>query len=81
MRENWRFFTVSARDAAQHERPPAPPQKRWPGRGESVYAGIPRQGKRVDNMAEEKEPVTIKKYANRRLYNTGTSAYVTLEDR
>jgi len=32
-------------------------------------------------MAEEKkEPVTIKKYANRRLYNTGTSAYVTLED-
>jgi polyhydroxyalkanoate synthesis repressor PhaR len=25
-------------------------------------------------------PVEIKKYANRRLYNTGTSAYVTLED-
>jgi len=25
-------------------------------------------------------PVTIKKYANRRLYNTGTSSYVTLED-
>ena len=32
------------------------------------------------HMAEEKEPVTIKKYANRRLYNTGTSTYVTLED-
>jgi len=31
-------------------------------------------------MAESKEPVTIKKYANRRLYNTGTSTYVTLED-
>ncbi|MFN3656120.1 MAG: polyhydroxyalkanoate synthesis repressor PhaR [Pseudolabrys sp.] len=31
-------------------------------------------------MAEEKEPITIKKYANRRLYNTGTSTYVTLED-
>jgi polyhydroxyalkanoate synthesis repressor PhaR len=31
-------------------------------------------------MAEAKEPVTIKKYANRRLYNTGTSTYVTLED-
>jgi polyhydroxyalkanoate synthesis repressor PhaR len=30
-------------------------------------------------MAKE-EPVTIKKYANRRLYNTGTSTYVTLED-
>jgi polyhydroxyalkanoate synthesis repressor PhaR len=27
-----------------------------------------------------KEPVIIKKYANRRLYNTGTSTYVTLED-
>src|ERR1700744_2240656 len=26
------------------------------------------------------ESVTIKKYANRRLYNTGTSTYVTLED-
>jgi len=31
-------------------------------------------------MAQEKEPITIKKYANRRLYNTGTSTYVTLED-
>ncbi|HEU4660076.1 MAG TPA: polyhydroxyalkanoate synthesis repressor PhaR [Pseudolabrys sp.] len=31
-------------------------------------------------MAEAEEPVTIKKYANRRLYNTGTSTYVTLED-
>ena len=30
--------------------------------------------------ATEKQPVTIKKYANRRLYNTGTSSYVTLED-
>jgi polyhydroxyalkanoate synthesis repressor PhaR len=31
-------------------------------------------------MANPSEPVTIKKYANRRLYNTGTSSYVTLED-
>jgi polyhydroxyalkanoate synthesis repressor PhaR len=31
-------------------------------------------------MAKDKEPTTIKKYANRRLYNTGTSTYVTLED-
>ena len=31
-------------------------------------------------MSESKEPVTIKKYANRRLYNTGASTYVTLED-
>jgi polyhydroxyalkanoate synthesis repressor PhaR len=32
------------------------------------------------NMAKSEEPITIKKYANRRLYNTGTSTYVTLED-
>jgi polyhydroxyalkanoate synthesis repressor PhaR len=32
------------------------------------------------DMAKSDEPVTIKKYANRRLYNTGTSTYVTLED-
>jgi polyhydroxyalkanoate synthesis repressor PhaR len=31
-------------------------------------------------MSKTQEPVTIKKYANRRLYNTGTSTYVTLED-
>ena len=31
-------------------------------------------------MSKSKDPVTIKKYANRRLYNTGTSSYVTLED-
>lgn len=34
------------------------------------------------SMAEatSKPPTTIKKYANRRLYHTGTSSYVTLED-
>ncbi|MEE1610544.1 polyhydroxyalkanoate synthesis repressor PhaR [Microvirga sp. CF3016] len=31
-------------------------------------------------MATDKQPTVIKKYANRRLYHTGTSAYVTLED-
>src|SRR5258707_6534385 len=30
-------------------------------------------------MAKTDQPTTIKKYANRRLYNTGTSTYVTLE--
>ena len=34
----------------------------------------------TDTTTKTAEPVTIKKYANRRLYNTGTSAYVTLED-
>jgi len=31
-------------------------------------------------MSKSDKPITIKKYANRRLYNTGTSTYVTLED-
>jgi len=31
-------------------------------------------------MAKSEHPITIKKYANRRLYNTETSTYVTLED-
>src|SRR6202171_4255713 len=31
------------------------------------------------DMAEPEEPVTVKKYANRRHYNAGTSTYVTLE--
>jgi polyhydroxyalkanoate synthesis repressor PhaR len=29
---------------------------------------------------EHNSPIVIKKYANRRLYNTATSSYVTLED-
>ncbi|HRK25549.1 MAG TPA: polyhydroxyalkanoate synthesis regulator DNA-binding domain-containing protein, partial [Beijerinckiaceae bacterium] len=31
-------------------------------------------------MAHDKTAHVIKKYANRRLYHTGTSAYVTLDD-
>ena len=31
-------------------------------------------------MAKNEGPTVIKKYANRRLYNTGTSSYVTLDD-
>src|ERR1700726_1819274 len=30
--------------------------------------------------AANSKPVVVKKYANRRLYNTATSSYVTLED-
>jgi polyhydroxyalkanoate synthesis repressor PhaR len=32
-----------------------------------------------DKSAKNGEPITIKKYANRRLYNTATSSYVTLD--
>src|ERR1700716_1186301 len=39
-----------------------------------------RSSSSVHAMAKSDQPITIKKYANRRLYNTGTSTYVTLED-
>src|SRR6056297_3508778 len=32
------------------------------------------------DMAEQQKPLLIKRYASRRLYNTETSDYVTLED-
>lgn len=35
---------------------------------------------KADTKSERKEAIVIKKYANRRLYNTETSTYVTLED-
>ena len=37
-------------------------------------------GERSKGQAAAGEPVVIKKYANRRLYNTARSCYVTLED-
>jgi polyhydroxyalkanoate synthesis repressor PhaR len=37
-------------------------------------------GSGTANMAASDKPIIIKKYANRRLYNTGSSTYVTLED-
>lgn len=36
--------------------------------------------KKMKPTAVEKDSVVIKKYANRRLYDTETSAYITLED-
>jgi polyhydroxyalkanoate synthesis repressor PhaR len=47
-------------------------------RGELASAGA--RGEIIGQMTKSDEPVIIKKYANRRLYNTGTSTYVTLED-
>lgn len=35
---------------------------------------------REDHVTETKDPLLIKRYASRRLYNTETSDYVTLED-
>jgi polyhydroxyalkanoate synthesis repressor PhaR len=47
--------------------------------GDAVEFLVPKLSK-CEPMAKSDQPTTIKKYANRRLYNTGTSTYVTLED-
>src|SRR3954463_1927368 len=46
------------------------------------FLSLVAQGRRRMSSTAKSDggPVTIKKYANRRLYNTGTSTYVTLED-
>jgi polyhydroxyalkanoate synthesis repressor PhaR len=48
---------------------------------EPVSSNMPSNvSSNTSTATKSAEPVTIKKYANRRLYNTGTSTYVTLED-
>ena len=52
-------------------------------RHEATLGGRPRRGSDTNvarDAEQESRPVIIKKYANRRLYNTDTSTYVTLED-
>jgi len=39
-----------------------------------------KQGSNIMKKPAQPEPIVIKKYANRRLYNTDTSSYVTLDD-
>ncbi len=48
------------------------------GMKDAGHGGSP--GSVSGTMATDKQPTVIKKYANRRLYHTGTSTYVTLED-
>src|SRR6185436_1324124 len=50
------------------------------GRNQKKQAMLCRRTRAERVMAKPEQPVAIKKYANRRLYNTGTSTYVTLED-
>ena len=40
---------------------------------------IPKSADRASDKGEKSERIVIKKYANRRLYNTGASTYVTLD--
>jgi polyhydroxyalkanoate synthesis repressor PhaR len=53
--------------------------RKWPTVTEGFAGNQPAVGNKRQ-MAKTEGPITIKKYANRRLYNTGTSTYVTLED-
>jgi polyhydroxyalkanoate synthesis repressor PhaR len=75
--------------AAHLDTQPAPPAPiLWCSGGAiadmlDVGRGPGRQGKESamsDKGGAEAAPVVIKKYANRRLYNTATSSYVTLDD-
>jgi polyhydroxyalkanoate synthesis repressor PhaR len=52
-------------------RPPAGPVAKKPNG---------RAGEGGEAAARGPKPIVVKKYANRRLYHTGTSTYVTLED-
>ncbi len=57
-------------------------QKRVPDDAKRVYLMLPERAPITETcigMATS-TPTTIKKYANRRLYNTASSAYVTLAD-
>jgi polyhydroxyalkanoate synthesis repressor PhaR len=58
-------------------------QKKVPGGAKNAYLVLTRIGPRhpgTHNLMANSTPTTIKKYANRRLYNTASSAYVTLAD-
>jgi polyhydroxyalkanoate synthesis repressor PhaR len=63
---------------------PAPPINALEPRLATGYAGFVHASGEVATMTDtsgaETPPIVIKKYANRRLYNTATSSYVTLDD-
>ena len=62
----WRWTARRARDVVFTSKP-------------SAGDGKQRRGIRVRRKNQGRGPVVIKKYANRRLYNTQTSSYVTLD--
>jgi polyhydroxyalkanoate synthesis repressor PhaR len=48
--------------------------------GERAFGKNRKNVHQEERMAKNDGQIVIKKYANRRLYNTGTSTYVTLDD-
>jgi len=61
---------MAARKTAQQGQPPA-------GTGETPEKGGPEKGEKGEKGAKV---AIVKKYANRRLYNTASSSYVTLDE-
>src|SRR6185437_4048070 len=63
---------------------PAPAINALEPRPATGYAGFVHASEELATMTDtsgaETPPIVIKKYANRRLYNTATSSYVTLDD-
>jgi polyhydroxyalkanoate synthesis repressor PhaR len=57
-----------------------PAEKLSRGFQEGGQPFAPKASNRRGDAIDKSQPVIIKKYANRRLYNTETSSYVTLED-
>jgi polyhydroxyalkanoate synthesis repressor PhaR len=57
-------------------------QKKVPSQAKNAYLVLTasRRHSWIGNDMANSTPTTIKKYANRRLYNTASSAYVTLAD-
>jgi polyhydroxyalkanoate synthesis repressor PhaR len=55
-------------------------QKKVPSRAKNAYLVLTKASSGTGKPMANSAPTTIKKYANRRLYNTASSAYVTLAD-
>jgi len=71
------------RTASRVAEPYAAAQKKIPSRAKNAYLVLTNESRRLTgtgNVMTNSTPTTIKKYANRRLYNTASSAYVTLAD-
>lgn len=45
-----------------------------------MHCSIQEKGRSMADGEVRKDPIIIKKYANRRLYNTSSSSYITLDD-
>jgi polyhydroxyalkanoate synthesis repressor PhaR len=71
---------MADRAAVSGKPPRHPPVRKLDELEEAMTVSDKTHGASGPKPDSRKEPIVIKKYANRRLYNTDTSTYVTLED-